>query len=68
MKFTRVKRLMDAYDKSEIKIETKFLLFPVEIAGEMRWLETATIMYQVQILDGVFDRYYDWQPIKFIDK
>jgi hypothetical protein len=34
----------------------------------MRWLETATIMYQVQILDGVFDRYYDWQPIKFIDK
>ena len=69
MRFTKEKQLRDDYIKSTRKTKTKFLWLPVDIKGETRWLEIATIEYRVDYDYGLFnDKYYYWEPLNFIDK
>jgi len=68
MRFTKEKEKIDAYRTNKSKIKTKFLWLPVNIGGETRWLEKATIDYKVSFgydLMGV--KYYFWEPLNFID-
>lgn len=55
----------------QTKTETKFLLFPLRLENETRWLEKATIEYECQqFVPFGDDRYYPrlgWFPIKFVD-
>lgn len=70
MRFTKEKRLREAYYNNSTKYVQKFLWWPMTIDGETRWLETADILYRVQ-----YDRtsklgldYYYWEPQQFINK
>jgi len=68
MRFTKEKEKIDAYRTNKSKIKTKFLWLPVNIGGETRWLEKATIDYKVSFgydLMGV--KYYFWESLNFID-
>jgi hypothetical protein len=68
MRFTKEKAMIDAYWSSKSKIKDKFLWFPVNINGETRWLEKATIEYRVERDEDLFcNRYYYWKPFNFID-
>ena len=67
MRFTRKKKLMDAYYSSDDKDIHKFLWFPVTIDGETRWLEQASIRYKVKQESGMFDKYYYWYPWQFLN-
>lgn len=58
MRFTRKKKLIDAYFNGDTKDIHKFLWFPVTIDGETRWLEDAHIKYKVKQERGLFDKYY----------
>lgn len=49
----------------DVKVLTKFLLLPLEINFETRWLETATIKYVY--VSGHVDSYNYWRPIEFLD-
>lgn len=69
MRFTKEKRLREAYYNNSIKYVQKFLWWPMTIDGETRWLETADILYRVQQdKDLFFDYYYYWEPQQFINK
>lgn len=46
----------------DTKVKKKFLLFPVIIDKELRWLETATIKYEFNFI------YEKWYPIEFINE
>lgn len=46
----------------EARIKTKFLLFPKEINGEVRWLEIATWS---QTLENSWDGLY-WKDVEWI--
>ena len=68
MRFTKKKEMIDVYWSSKKKIKTKFLWLPITIDGETRWLEKATIEYRVDCeRDFVYDEYYVWKPLNFID-
>lgn len=46
------------------KIVKKFLLLPLTIKYETRWLETATIEYcYIEYMNGASN----WSPIRFLD-
>jgi hypothetical protein len=47
----------------DIKIISKFLLFPMRLRDETRWLERALIEYEYKL---VFYR-LRWVPVRFID-
>lgn len=54
-----------------IKIKRKFLFLPIEINGETRWLEFASIKYKymwrkTKTFDGDY-MLKMWCPIEFID-
>lgn len=49
--------------KGERRIKTKFLLFPLTISRETRWLEYATM--EEKYCDYALRK---WIPIKFIDE
>jgi len=70
MRFTKQKEIREAWENNQDKIINKFLLFPVTIDGETRWLEKATIVLRADRLTDAFDysnhRYY-WYYHKFID-
>lgn len=70
MRFTKQKKLREAYLSFKKKGVTKFLWFPLSIDGEIRWLETATIEYKVVKKTNSFllGYYYDWKAIEFINK
>lgn len=64
-------------ENGEIRRHTKFLLFPLSIGKETRWLETVTVEYKAQwyeitkILGTKILCSYNklrWEPIAFIDK
>lgn len=51
------------------RIVRKFLWLPLEIGGEMRWLEHATIEEQVQYFVGSFsgqDKGWGWVSVRWI--
>ena len=69
MRFTREKRLIEAYYTNEHKDVYKFLWFPMTIGGETRWLEYANIRYKVKQEKGfINDYYYYWEPWDFLNK
>ena len=69
MRFTKEKKIKEAYSNRTRKTKTKFLWWPVTIGGETRWFETATIEYRVSFNFGLFvDRYYYWEPFSFIEE
>ena len=69
MRFTREKRLIEAYYTNEHKDVYKFLWFPMTIGGETRWLEYANIRYKVKQEKGfISDYYYYWEPWDFLNK
>lgn len=49
----------------DVKIKTKFLLFPKTLNGETRWLETVRIKYV--FFYGSFDE-YRWFEDSFVDE
>jgi hypothetical protein len=68
MRFTKRKKLIEAYENNTNKIITKFLLFPVTIDGETRWFEEATIEMRVKRESTLMlDYSYYWVYSKFID-
>ena len=55
----------------KIKIITKFLILPILIGHEWRWLETVTVKYvytEIFHSDGTGIGYYSykWKPIEFM--
>jgi hypothetical protein len=50
-------------ERGQKRIVRKFLWLPLEIDGEMRWLERATIEEQVQY----FPTGWDWMPRRWIE-
>jgi len=61
MRFTKEKEMRKLYWNHAEKIKTKFLWFPVDIDGEIRWLERATIKYRVRSHPFFFgNEYYSW--------
>ena len=49
-------------------IKEKFLLFPLEIDGEIRCFEKVKIKYKIQRVKDFWDTvHYYWKPVKFID-
>jgi hypothetical protein len=69
MRFTKEKEMINAYWGNKKKIKTKFLWLPITIDGETRWLETATIEYRVDCeRDFVYNKYYFWKPLNFIEE
>jgi hypothetical protein len=68
MRFTKEKEMINNYWTNKTKLKRKFLWLPINIDGETRWLETATIEYRVDYKEDLFcNRYYFWKPINFID-
>lgn len=69
MRFTKQKSLREHYWK-DTKIEkTKFLWLPITIDSETRWLEKTTMIYEVKSFNGFLeDRYFEWRPVKFVNK
>ncbi len=49
-------------DLSQRKVVKKFLLFPMRIGEEVRWLETATIQMRPNIFSETL-----WTPDAFVD-
>lgn len=47
------------------RIKTKFLLFPIEINREVRWLEKAT--YKETYCYNNEYQFHEWVPSKWID-
>lgn len=69
MRFTKEKEMIKNYWNGETKLKRKFLWWPINIDGEIRWLETATIEYRVERDEDLFcNRYYYWKPYNFIDE
>ena len=68
MRFTKEKKLIDAYFNNTKELKQKFLWFPLTIDGETRWLEEATILYRVKREDTLFfGKHYYWHPWEFVD-
>jgi hypothetical protein len=59
----RIYSKANAKDGDERTI-TKFLLFPVEIDNETRWLEKATILQKM----NCWSYGDDWENVKFVNK
>lgn len=63
----------NTHKQDDIEIKKKFAIFPIEINGEVRWLERVNIKYKfvenehVVVGGGHFVR-TGWIPIEFIDK
>jgi len=70
MRFTEQKELSHNYRKRIKKQETKFLWFPLTANYETRWLERATIEYEVYCTSPLLShsREYYWKPVKFLNK
>jgi len=48
----------------DIRVRTRFLIFPLTLNGETRWLERVTIK-------EIFQRSYDgswWYPVAWVDE
>jgi hypothetical protein len=68
MRFTKEKEMINNYWTNKTKLKHKFLWWPINIDGETRWLETATIEYRVDHKEDLLcNRHYFWKPINFID-
>jgi hypothetical protein len=68
MRFTKQKKLREAYHNHTRKTITKFLLFPVTINHETRWFEEAKIEMRVERKYNAFIKdTYRWVYSEFID-
>ena len=57
------------YNKDDTKIETTFLLFPMTINGETRWLEKASYklkICRIYTIGNSQKLHYDWTPVSWI--
>lgn len=70
MRFSRQKRLREAFINNDEEVITKFLWFPLTIKGETRWLEKAEIKYKVNWECAFLSerRVYYWEAVKFLNE
>jgi len=50
------------YDEGDIRLRKKFLLFPMKLGNEKRWMET---VYMVQEYESSYVNYDDWESSKW---
>lgn len=60
---------IDTRKQGEVRIVTKFLLFPTRLGNETRWLERATIRQQLfHHLDWTTgSEWWQWHSMSFVD-
>lgn len=58
-----------AWNKGDIQIVTRFLLFPLCLAGECRWWEKVKVKQQLQErYIGEGDWKYEWHDLEFANE
>ena len=61
--------LTPKHNIGDIKIVTKFLLLPVTIGNERRWLEMATVKYILtDTMDPTTGGHIYWRAAEFLNK
>ena len=66
---TKHSRMHDVYWSRRGFVKEHLLFLPVEINGEVRWLERVKIKWKVRHDKSFFlhESYYEWYPYEFID-